>query len=79
MDPYLSDRSTGVTAPHPLADACPGCFPGDHPASPPLEVTEEPGHPGSLRASYACTQGHAWVCWWDARSAEWPIDRSQAA
>jgi hypothetical protein len=63
----------------PLADACPKCFPGDYPASLPLEVTEEPGHPGSLRASYRCTQGHSWVCWWDAGASGWPVTRTEAA
>ena len=58
--------------------ACPRCFPGDAPAALPLAVVPE--ETGSLRASYECTAcGHAWTCWWDSRSAGWPVTRSEVA
>lgn len=53
-----------------LADACPGCHPGDYPAVAPSAVA---CGGGSLRASYrhdAC--GRQWCCWWDAEAAGWP-------
>jgi hypothetical protein len=54
---------------HPLADACPTCHPGDHPAVAPTTITDDGG---SLRAAYqheVC--GTAWECAWDAASV-WP-------
>lgn len=58
-------------------DACLSC--PDFPATVPHEVTEEPGHPGSLFALYRCPRGHVWPCWWDAEAAEWPAPRRNAA
>ena len=52
-----------MTIPSPLADCCPQCHPGDHPAVLPLSVTRDGA---SLRAVYrhdAC--GTTWPCWWD--------------
>ena len=60
------------------ADCCPECFPGDQPPSLPLSVQPDSGN--SLKASYQCTEGHEWVCWWDREAADWPvIERSAAA
>jgi hypothetical protein len=67
-----------MSAPSTLADCCPECWPGDNPASLPLVVIGEPDHPGSLWASYRCTRGHEWACWWDAQAAEWPTPRRAA-
>ena len=66
-----------MTAPSTLADACPQCLPGDHPAVPPASVTQVGG---SLKASYrhdAC--GTSWDCWWDPASVGWPLSRDEAA
>lgn len=63
-----------MTALSPLADACPQCPPGDHPAVPPASVLAEPS--GSLRAEYlhrAC--GAQWSCWWDAGAVDWSLSR----
>jgi len=69
-DQYGSERS-------PLADACPSCPPGDHPAVLPSAVTTEGG---SLRASYAHAPcGTRWDCWWDREAAGWPLRREAAA
>ncbi len=69
-----------MSTPSTLADACPGCFPGDHPAVLPWLVQHT--GTGSLRAYYWCPVadcGRRWKCWWDARSAEWPVTREEAA
>lgn len=51
-----------------LADTCPECLPGDHPAILPHAVTDD-GQDG-LMADYQCQAcGHRWRCGWDARSA----------
>jgi hypothetical protein len=56
---------------HPLADACPSCHPGDHPAVLPEGDPVDDG--GSLRATYRCPVcGMVWVCSWDAASVSWP-------
>jgi hypothetical protein len=60
-----------------LADACPECPPGDHPASLPLSVAPDSGD--SLKATYQCTEGHRWDCWWDRNAAEWPVIGRAAA
>jgi hypothetical protein len=66
-----------MTAPHPLADACPFCPPGDYPAEAPLSVTDDGV---SLRADYrheAC--GANWACWWDSAAVNWPLRREHPA
>jgi hypothetical protein len=53
-----------------LADCCPVCHPGDHPAV--LPVGEPVDDGGSLRATYeheVC--GTVWECAWDTASV-WP-------
>ena len=67
-----------MSTPHALADCCPKCDPFDFPASLPIVVTGEPDHPGSLCAFYRCQRGHEWTCWWDALSADWPLERRAA-
>jgi hypothetical protein len=59
-----------VTAPFPLADACPACFPGDYPAVTPRLVTA--AWDGSLRAQYVhAVCGTTWVTCWDAGASAW--------
>jgi hypothetical protein len=55
-----------------LADACPTCYPGDHP--PVLPRTDPVDDGTTLRAEYeheVC--GRTWALLWDA--AEWPAPR----
>lgn len=66
-----------MSVPSPLADACEAHFPGDYPAVLPHDVQET--GPGSLLASYRCPCGREWTCSWDARSAGWPVSRTEAA
>lgn len=58
-----------------LADCCPFCWPGDHPALLPLTVASD--EHDSLRAHYrhdAC--GREWNTWWNREAAGWPaLDR----
>jgi hypothetical protein len=64
-----------MTGPSPLADACPFCHPGDHPAVLPFLVIFAGT---SLRALYrhqVC--GTIWPCSWDADATGWP--RAEAA
>lgn len=61
-----------------LDQACPDCFPGDHPAVTPSSVIADPS--GSLLASYACPVcGKTWPCWWDASASGWPASTGRAA
>lgn len=66
---------------HPLADACPSCFPGDHPAVTPRSVTPDANN--SLCAEYTHTPGgvtHSWATWWNADSVDvFPLHRTGTA
>ena len=66
-----------MNTPRDLADACEAHFPGDYPAVLPHSVQHDT--PTSLVAYYRCSCGREWKCWWDARSAGWPILRTDAA
>lgn len=55
-----------------LADACPACFPGDHPAVLPAWTHTVPG--GGVCAHYRCPACHArWRTGWDPRAAGFPV------
>jgi len=58
-----------------LADACPECYPGDHPAVTPLLVHRL--NTGGLCAHYVCPVdgcGARWQTGWDPRAAGFPTE-----
>lgn len=67
-----------MSAPSPLADACPKCPPGDFPAVPPLQPVTREG--SSLRANYRHEEcGYEWSCWWDPDASGWPLPERRVA
>lgn len=61
------------------ADACPGCYPGDHPAVFPWLTRHLEG--ARVITHYWCPVpgcGRKWRCRWDVASAEWPVARRAA-
>lgn len=60
----------------PLADPCPSCAPGDHPAVIPFLVTVETGD--TVRGWYKHRPcGWLWSTWWPAAGG-WPLRRENA-
>jgi hypothetical protein len=55
-----------------LADCCPSCHPGDHPAVPPILVVDDGV---TLMAAYQHACGAGWECSWPA--AAWPVSDPQ--
>jgi hypothetical protein len=62
-----------------LADACQADI--HHPGEPDPVLPHRPpvNENGSLRAEYRCPCGRMWTCWWDARAAGWPVNRTEQA
>ena len=60
-----------------LGEACPSLthHPGEPDAVIPYAATGD--GTGGLTARYRCPCGRAWVTWWDAGAAAWPIDRTE--